>query len=361
MKRRAFSIFLVLTLITEDEYTLEEIDKADMPSGGGGGGKSPTPIEDTGYIELPAGCYAAYDGSSSGGYMKVTGRTIIIYEYDGYQSQECGYSYDRDGGCVLEDEDRGTTITVYFTYEQGYYYMSLYGRSLRLEPVSESEIPVYEGGNSGTSAPANGGTTGNGGSSYEGRYYIGGNGSMELYAYLPEETHYGPLTHDLVDEGFAANGVYYAAGTYYGDDILLDFDALLASGDFLQEIIAGALENTEGSYGAVDELLYDSIRDNIIRDKCLDQGEINIVGDFRGSKMTYSLEEGNILIGSRYWRCCDIFSSDGETEAYVRVIFWMDGYNMAVMVVTGVAEDSSRSDSMYNIVDYIINSVELEM
>ena len=145
----------VLTLITEDEdeYTLEEIDKEDMP--GPGTAKTPgfdDPVE--GNIELPLGCYAAYDGRALAGYLEVTGRTLIFYESEGEVTDELYYSYEQDGSCTAEQN--GTTITTFrFTYERGGYYMS--GGAIEgylLEPIQKSEIPVYEGGSSGTSAPA---------------------------------------------------------------------------------------------------------------------------------------------------------------------------------------------------------------
>ena len=112
-----------------------------------------------GYIELPTGCYAAYNGSYLMGYLKVTRSTLIFYDSDGEATDELRYSYDRDGQCAAADED-GNEIAVFrFTYERGGYYMSGGATAgYLLEPIRESDIPVYDGSNppAGSSAPGSG-------------------------------------------------------------------------------------------------------------------------------------------------------------------------------------------------------------
>ena len=152
-----------LTLTADgDKYTLEEIDKEDMPGPGTaktpgfddpadgeiGTAKTPgfdDPVE--GAVELPTGCYAVYDNGSLSYYLKVTKSTMISYFLDGDKDSELNYSYDQDGNCVVRSGAEQTIAQM--TYEQGHYYMSSEYVHYRLEPISESEIP----GNAAATAP----------------------------------------------------------------------------------------------------------------------------------------------------------------------------------------------------------------
>lgn len=324
-----------LTLITDDgEYTLTAIDKEDMPKPG----TAKTPgFDDPADVELPLGCYAAYNGSALVGYMKVTDRTITSYGSDGDIGTELRYSYDPDGGCIVDLD--GDTFTYHFTLAQGSYYMSYGGESARLEPIQESDIPAYTGGD-GPSAPT------------PDVYYIGGNGSIGLSAYLPEEM-YGELVGDQADGSFTAVAQYYDsnAGT------ALIFSAVLSSDDNLRDALAAAREDTDGNYVADDELLYSYLRDNFLLGG-LDSGYISLV--YVGDDLDYDVYEDDMTLDGRLWRYCDIFINAGDGAAYISMMFWMEGEDMALVIVGGVVEDPENSGSMYDEVCEIIFSLKLD-
>ena len=313
-----------LKLITEDddEYILEEIDKiptpensespAPGPSATVSGGDGP----DVGYIRLPLGCYEVY-GNSHFRYLKVTDRTMILYDDDGSVDAEDRYSYDRDGSCLVVEG--GETITILFTYERGTYYMTEGLDFYRLEPVSESEIPVP------------------GGPSPSDTYYIGGNGSIDLYAWLPDGL-YGDLQTLGYDDGYLSEYARFYDGA--GTD--LRFEVVLASGEFLQEGIGEAQEEYAGTYSSTADLLY-----RVLRDDCIPYG----VDD-------YTLNEGYTVVNGRNWRRCDVSYYDDE-HFYESLLFWMEGDDMAVVLAGGSVEDADGYDVMIYTISNIIYSLEL--
>lgn len=314
-----------LTLVTEDddEYTLKEIDKGDIPDGGDenlpGGDAS-------GYVELPIGCYAGYENGYVMGYIKVTGSKMIFYYDDGDIEGEFGYSYDRDGSCTLDFD--GAAIAVRFTYEQGSYYISIEDtdETRRLESISESEIPVYNDGPSGPSSDA---------------YYIGGNGYVDLYAWMPDGL-YDDLYTDYEDGGFTATAEYH-------DDRAnadLMFYTVAASGDFLQEAIDEAKADYNGSYSSDADLLFCYLRDNFL---------ISSLGDdFPGN-----VGEGYETINGREWRGCEVYAEDEGIEFVL--LFWMEGDDMVMVMVGGYVERSGGYDNMTDIVGNIMYSLELDI
>lgn len=340
-----------LTLITEDddEYTLEEIDKDELPGGEGeeaaavsgqmpGGVNAPN-APDSDYIELPAGCYAAYDGLTLMGYLKVTENTIMVIEDDGYLEQALFYSYERDGSCTVTAD--GETFTFQFTYERGSYYMSADGQSLRLEPVSESEIPVYtgEGGSSASTSDA---------------YFIGDNGSIALYAWLPEEL-YGELGANVADDGFTAVAQYYD----YDAGTALIFSTVLSSGGNLYDAIEAARGDYGGAYSSDADLLFSYLRDNFLIGS-LDSGYI--AGVYIGDDLDYNVYEDDMTVNGRTWRYCDVYIYEGDGGAYVSLMFWMEGDDMALVIIGGIAEDYGNgvADELDEAVFDIIFSLELE-
>ena len=315
-----------LTLITEDdgEYTLRKIEKGDLPSGG------------PRYIELPVGCYAAHDDGSLAGYLKVTERTMTFYEYDGEEDGEFRYSYDRDGQCVVEED--GSTLTYQFTCERGNYYMHFADREdelYLLEPISESEIPVYDDGPSGSASDA---------------YYIGGNGSMDLYAWMPEAL-YDDLDAEYEDGFFTAEAECYDIDT----DSDLFFLAILASDDYLQSAIDESRAEYDGAYSSDPDLLFRYLRDNFFGE--LDNGYL--FGEYVGDDLDYDLDEGYVTINGRSWRYCEFYAEAEDAGVDLALLFWMEGSDMAAMVIGGIAEDPNGYGDMSDILTDIAYSVTL--
>lgn len=335
-----------LILITEDdEYTLEEIDEEDMP--GPGTAKTPgfdDPVEDASdSIELPLGCYVAYDGHSLAGYLKVERRTMTTYNYDGYPDGEADYSYNRDGACVLSEN--GGTFTVRFAYERGEYYMyslDYDNEFVRLEPISESEIPVYDDNGGG-------GTTG-----YDpDAYYIGGNGSIGLYAWLPDELYDG-LDVETADGSLAAAAQYYD----YDAGVAVIFSAVLSSGGNLEEAVEAAWEEVGGTpYGSDSQMLFAYLRDTFLLGG-LDNGYIS--GVYVGDDLDYDVVEDAMTVNGRSWRYCDVYITADDGIAYISMMFWMSGDDMALVIIGGVVEDLDYSDYMYGTVYDIIYSLDLD-
>lgn len=314
-----------LILITEDddEYTLEEIDKEDMP--GPGSAKTPgfdEPAED--YIELPIGCYAVYDGLSLVGYLAISDHAMVEFDTDGSYGEEIRYSYDQDGNCLAEDSNNA--LTVRFTYEQGGYYMYYvdYDVILRLEPISETEIPVYD--------PA---PTGD-------EYYIGDNGYIGLYAWLPDGL-YANLDTDDMDNTFIAMAEQ-------DNDPKLIFYAVLASGDGLQSAVDTARLGYGGDYSSDDELLYRFFMDNFF---------VSSLEEYLGDS-DHSIEEDYFEINGREWRQCYVNAYENGGEAWLSLLFWMEGDSLAIVLVGGIAEESYYVSDMYDCLYDMIYSLRLD-
>ena len=336
-----------LILITEDkdEYTLEEISKSDLPSPGEDkdppsseapatdppatpapatpapatpAPETPRPAEPaTVNVQLPLGCYAAYYEGSLGGYFKVTAGTAILYEDDGYMDVELRYSYNQDGSCVLTDGSN--RVTVRFTYERGYYYLNYESYAVRLESISESQIPVYDDGGS---------------SSAEELYYIGGNGSIDLYAWLPDA-----LLYDLDYESQSEVFMAAAEGTDYSSGANLVLYTALISGATLQEGIEEARGGYSGTYNSYADLMYRYFRDGYVA---------TILDD---------LDEGYEMINGRNWRYCQYYQQgDG---GYFVLLFWMEGNDLALVTLAGTGNASNYSDMVNTIVD-VVYSLRLD-
>ena len=336
----------VLKLITEDddEYTLEAISKSDLPSGGGKESSGPKPAEtpsgpsgagadepDPGYIELPIGCYAVYNDSDLQFYLKVTKSTMISYYTDGDIEGEFSYSYNRDGLCVIEADDGPSTAQI--TYERGSYYMrssESYSYAYRLEPVSESEIPVYGRGDS-----------------YADSYYIGGNGSIYLYAWMPDALYHN-MDYNYDDGIFMAQSQSYDSGS----GASFGFLTLLASGDTLQMAIEEAREHYHDAYTSPADLMFRSLQDEML--SALDEG---YVLDRYVGYMDYDLYEGYETINGRSWRYCEAYAEDAY--AGLTILLWMEGDNMAAVVMGGIAENSRGLDDLGSTLTSIIYSLEI--
>lgn len=332
---------LTLTTADDDEYTLEEIDelpgddiektpkpeRTDNPSAGS---DIDEPEEDD-YVKLPTGCYAVYEGRSLVGYMEVTNRTMTSYDEEGYEEEEIRYSYERDGTCTLEADYY--ELTVMFTYDRGDYYMSAEGEpnSVRLEPVDD--IPVPD--DSGT----------------EDAYFIGDNGSIGLYAWLPEGL-YDDLDINKEDEGLIVSADYYDSSI----DSEILFYGFLISGDSLQEGIDDARESYDGNYGSDADLLYSFFRDSMLIDG-LENGYL--VDEYIGD-VEYDVDEDEMTVNGQTWRYCDVYLSAEDGEAYISLMFWMEGDDMAMLIIGGISEDSDGAIDMYADLYSIIYSLELD-
>lgn len=313
---------LILIMEDDDEYTLEEIDKADMPSGGDEAPSgNPSASEHIVERALPIGCYALYDDGFLAYYLKVTDNTMISYHVGGEIDGEVSYSYSENGHYVLFDED-GDTITAQITYKQGSYYFSTEDVFYRLEPVSEDDIIRYDP---------------NGGSN---TYYIGSNGSIGLHAWLPYSL------YDALDFDYEAGG-FIAQAECYDDSIGADlrFYAVAASGDFLREGVNEARLDYDGAYSSDADLLYRYLRDSFVASGLGD--------DFRGG-----ISEDYITINGRDWRGCEAYTYT-NTDDFV-LLFWMEGDDMVLVMVGGTVEDSGSYDDWSNTITAIIYSLKLD-
>ena len=336
-----------LTLTADgDKYTLEEIDKEDMPGPGTaktpgfddpadgeiGTAKTPGFDDPAEGVELPAGCYAVYEDGSIIGYMKITDSTLTEYSLEGEPFEDVPYSYDRDGNCVLNPYD-DYTFEWQFFHEDGDYYLDTSMEYLLLEPIRESEIPEYTG-----SMPAM-------------AWYSGDNGSISLRAFLPKSL-YSNIDADHDD------GVFSAMAAAYDADAAAElvFYSVLSSGDNLKEAVSTAKGLYTGAYGSDAELLYGFLRDSMVTSG-LEQGYL--LDEYLGDDLDYSLLEDSIEINGVDWRYCDVYLSADGAEGYVSLMFWMEGGDMAVVVLGGIAEDADNAAEMYNRVFEIMFSLEL--
>lgn len=313
-----------LTLIADDgEYTLKKIDE--LPDNNNKKKDDPTPNPeesddpDSDYVELPTGYYAVYDGRSLEGYLEVTRRTIVSYDADGYEMTEENYSYARDGSCTTSQ------FSLLFTYDRGDYYMGAAGEEevYLLEPIDEIPTP---------------------GPSNDDVYYISGNGSIDLYLWLPEEM-YDDIDIDREDEAVMASVDYYD----YDNDSELVFYSILASGDDLEIIVDEA--QSEYNYGSDADAVYEYLRDNIF---------INLLEEL-GGDTDYTFDEGDVDINSRNWNYCDLYMEEGDAQVYMAMLFWMRGDDMAVVFIGGNAEDYTSFDVSEFILDNIIYTLELDV
>lgn len=343
MNKRILSIFLALTLILtmlagcggpadadstgspdpehETEYTPEETDQSDIPSD-----EVETPSDEVdspsdehpSYVKLPIGCYAGFDNGYVFGYLEATDSTMIFYYDNGEIEIKARYSYDSDGSCVLVMD--GAAVTVQFTYEQGIYYMNNGGESRRLEPISA--IPT---GNVLPDLDA---------------YFIGSNGSMDLYVRLPEALYDGLDRRDFEGGGFSAQMEDY----YDGSGLHLAFYSGLASGDYLREGIDHSRREYAGVFGTDADLLFRYFRDELMG--------AGLDSDFPGD-----VGEGYETINGREWRGCEAYARDEGIDLVL--FFWMEGDNMAFVMVKGTVEDPGSFDDMAIITD-IVYSLKLD-
>lgn len=340
MKKRILSIFLALVLIltalagcnkpsdaestgspgAEAEDSVEPTAEEPVESEGANGEEATsTPEPEPDYVELPVGCYAGYDGSVIG-YLKVTDNTMIFYYPNGDIEGEANYSYDSDGSCILEIFD--TVITVQFTYEQDSYYMNREGESRRLEPISESEIPEY---NTPSDMEA---------------YFIGANGSVALYVWLPEVL-YENLNVNNDKGSFSAQAECYN----YGVDTHLMFAAAAASGNALQEGIDEAKAGYDGIYSSDADLLFNYLRESFI--------EAALDNDYSGD-----IFDGYETINGREWRYCQTYSE--ESGLALAMLFWMQGDDMVLMAVGGTVESSGSYENMTDTLRNVISSLRFD-
>ena len=325
-----------LKLITEDgdEYTLEETEKpkpAPKPSDGPDPGPSekpsqPGPSDDpspspAGYVKLPTGCYAAYDGSSLAFYLEVTSSTIIAYDTDGSVNFEASYSYDRDGFCNLTMD--GETLPVSFLNESGTYYMSNGSSTRRLASIKKSDIPTPP-----PPSPA------------PDSYYIGGTGSISLYAWLPDTLYYN-MDSDYDDGAFMAQSQSYD----YSSSTAMIFYAVLASGSALQDAVNEARAAYSGSYSSNSDLLFRFFLDNYLYPN---------IGDFPAS-----INESDLTINGRNWRLCEAAADTGDESVEFVLLFWMEGNDMALVMVAGDMEGNGDFDDVFDTIVDIVYSLEL--
>lgn len=326
-----------LTLTADgDKYTLEEIDEDEI----GGGGKdvpdapAETPNgENPDCVELPLGCYAVYEDGSIIEYMKITDSTLTEYSLEGEPFEDVPYNYDRDGNCVLNPYD-DYTFEWRFFYEDGDYYLETPMEYLLLEPIRESEIPVYTG-SGGTDVPAMDG------------YYIGDNGSISLYAWLPDEL-YGVLDSNRDSDLFIGEAMSYDSNT------ALIFTAILSSGDNLQDAINSAKAAYTGTYTSDADLLFQFFRENLVTNG-LSAGYLG--GEYLGDDLDYQIYEDERSNNGQNWRLCNILISAEDGEAYVAVCLWMEGDDMALVIIGGIMEGDGAADvyePVFDIVDSLM-------
>ena len=328
-----------LKLITEDgdEYTLEETEKPKpkpKPSDNVNESSDPKPSETmprpsddpspspTGYVKLPTGCYAAYDGSSLEFYLEVTSSTIIAYDTDGSVDFEASYSYDRDGFCNLSTG--GETFPVSFLNEGGTYYMSNGSSTRRLATIRKSDIPTPP------SPPPSPSTN----------YYIGGTGSISLYAWLPDALYYN-MDSDYDDGAFMAQSQSYD----YSSSTAMLFYAALASGSALQDAVNEARAAYSGSYSSNSDLLFRFFLDNYLYPN---------IGDFPAS-----INESDLTINGRNWRLCEAAADTGDESVEFVLLFWMEGNDMALVMVAGDMEGNGDFDDVFDTIVDIVYSLEL--
>ena len=333
----------MLILITEDddEYTLEEISKGDIPTPGGDSGKEtsdPKPAETpsgspgegkpsktpdvggdepgTEYIKLPVGCYVSYDGSGSlVGFLELTDRTMIAYGPDGGKQAEYSYSYDRDNQCILETSS-GSSFIYLFTYERGEYYMTS-GSKFLLERINKTDIPSF---------------------SLE-SYYIGGNGSIYLYGWMPDAL-YSSLSTQVETGGYIATGGYTDRST----GALMTIGVVIASDDYLQETIDEVRAGYSGAYSSASDLLYRYFRDVMIA---------SLGSDFPGD-----FDEGYDTINGLEWRYWQTQAVTKDAAAEAALLFWMQGSDMVVVTLSWGVNGSNYGD-MDDIYMDILTSLEL--
>ena len=281
------------------------------------------------YVELPVGAYAAYDGDDIVMYLKATGRTMVLY-LSSYISAEVNCSYDADGNCVMEMD--GETMTVQFIYKNGSYYMGAEDEYLLLKPISENDLPVYNDDDDNKPSPFGPDMT-----------FIGGTGSFDLYTKVPES----------IKDGISFNSYEGFSMMQESDDnentgssmILL---SIVASGDVLQELVDEAKEDYTGNYSSDADLLYCYLRDNYV---------VSALGDdFPGDT-----DEDTLDLNGLTWRYYEIYAeAEGETVD-MALLFWMDGSNMALVMIGIDVKASSDYASMSTAMTDFVSSLTIDM
>lgn len=185
-----------------------------------------------------------------------------------------------------------------------------------------------------TAAPSGGGSSDSNG------YYIGGNGSIDLYAWLPEAM-YDDLYAENEDGGFIAAAEYSDSGTQ------LSLLAVIASGDYLQEAIDEAKAEYSGDSSSDADVLFSVLRDNYVAAELGD--------DFPGA-----VDEGYLEINGVNWRYYEAYAEVDDEGADLALLFWMEGGDMVLVMVIGVAEGSGSFDAMTDTLAAVVTTLRLD-
>lgn len=340
-----------LTLTADgDDYTLEEIKKDDI----GGGNSKDGPA-------LVKGWYEVLDEDKDlAGYLHVTSSKITVYDARGREDETLRYEYSESRErYTVEDGELfgGDTFTV--KANQGLLTLTADGDRYILQEIDESEI----GGTANPSAPADTPAPNTpapvqsdapASGSYSTLGYedlVGGNDYFGLHAYLPDALWYY-MDADSDDDLFSATSSYYD----YDIGAELLFSTILSSGGNLAEAVDTAKSVYNGTYGSDADLLYSFLRDSMI--SALDQGYF--LDEYLGKGLVYTPDEGDIMFNGETWRYCDVYLYDEDMEiyAYMSMNFWMEGDNMALVILGGIAEGPA-SGEMYDILYDIMYSLVL--
>ena len=332
-----------LTLTADgDDYTLEEIDKSEI----GGGNSKDGPALGKGYYEV------IDEDKDVVGYLHVTSSRITVYDARGREDETLRYEYNesRDRYTVEDGElFGGDTFTV--KANQGLLTLTADGDRYILQEIDEREIG---GGMANPSMPADTPTPNTPVPSNPAPMpmssFIGDNGYIGLYADLPDSL-WNNMDVDYDDEVFSAMSSCYD----YDAGAELIFYGILSSAGNLRDAVDTAKGLYNGTYGSDADLMYSFLRDNMVIGN-LDLGYF--LDEYLGEDLNYSLDENVIMFNGRMWRYCDVYLYEEDTEAYLSMNFWMEGDNLAVVILGGIA-DGSASGDMYGILYDIMYSLDL--
>lgn len=175
-------------------------------------------------------------------------------------------------------------------------------------------------------------------------YYIGDNGSVYLYAWLPEGL-LDDIYPESQDGGCMAGAEYYDPST----EAALMFYAIIASGDFLQSAVDEAKADYDGAYSSDADLLFSYLRDNYM--------VAELGSDFPGD-----VDDGNVTLNGRDWRYCEAYAEvEGEGGVDLMLLFWMEGNDMALVMVSGIVEDPNSFDDVTDTLAAIVLSLQLNV
>lgn len=357
MKKRFAALLLVLALLLTG--------LAGCGQDNGGSSKSSDKDDDDEEAEqlLGKGYYAAYDEDGDlAAYLYVTSSKITAYDKRGREDVKLGYDYSaKKDRYTLDDELFGSDE---FTMKKSKKKLTLItgdDEEYTLEEIEKGDIPDPDRAPKPertekpviSDNPVISDDPGTPDDSELETYYLGSNGPVDLYAWLPDALLYD-LETDSSDDFLSAIATSYD----YDSGAEIAFYAVLSSGDKLRNAVDQAKSDYGDVYGSDADLMFRYTRDLILVDSLENGYMLDIYLD---EDLEYNLMEEYIDLNGREWRCCSAHVSGPGFMGYIAFNFWMDDDNAAIVFTAGAteSEDDYSVLAMYLTVLQMMQSLTL--